>query len=101
MKSIGAFLRELRTKKALSDSKKAGAVMGLGERAKHDEVIEKSSRTALVALSAERAGAPPEVLIKLGTEAMEAAAERDNFFETEKVQIAKARGEAERRDREA
>jgi hypothetical protein len=100
MNSIGSFLKRLRDKKAVADAAREGAGSGSDIRIKHAELTELANRTALVALAAERAGAPPEVLQKLGEEAVSAAAERDQYFETEKIQIANAFAEAEQRDQE-
>lgn len=100
MKSIGTFLRTLRAKKEIADAARKGAVLGANDGSKHRELSKRAEGAALVALSAERAGAPPEVLQTLGQEALSAAAERDQFFEQEKSQIVTARNEAEERERE-
>jgi hypothetical protein len=100
MNSIGSFLKRLRIKKELADAGRVGAGLGINDRAKHADVTERANRTALVALSAERAGAPLEVLRKLGEEAVAAAVERDQYIEIEKIQIANAFSEVEQRDRD-
>ena len=100
MKSIGLFLRNLRAKKEIADAGRKGAVLGTDDGSKHFELSKRAESAALVALAAERASAPPDVLRKLNEDALAAAAERDEYFATEKIQIAKARVEAEERDRE-
>jgi hypothetical protein len=100
MNSVGAFLTRLRIKKELADARRVGAALGNGDSAKHFEVNERAGRTAAVFLAADVFGAPREVVLKLGQVALSAAAERDEYFEQEKIQIANAFNEVEQRDRD-
>jgi hypothetical protein len=102
MNSISSFLRKLRAKKEVADAGRKGAALGIDIGANHFELSERAQHTAAVFLAADvfGVGVPPEVLQELGKAAVAAAAARDQYFEIEKIQIATARHEAEKRDRE-
>jgi hypothetical protein len=100
MNSIGSFLKRLRDKKAVADSAKVGVGLGVDDGAERFEAIARVQRTAGVLFAAERAGAPQDLLMNLGAEANEALAALDEVNGKHKAQVAKARNEAEERDRE-
>jgi hypothetical protein len=100
MNSIGSFLKRLRDKKAVADSAKVGVGLGVDDGAERFEAVARVQQTAGVLFSAERAGAPHELLMELGAEATEALAALDEVNAKHKAQVATARNEAEARDSE-